>query len=327
MKEQKEDIMKTPFKILIILLLPFYLFAFHDHEKTKSHHKHSALEQFLDSTENYLAYIYDGLNHTARFIDETITGERSKHIYDENYIHVQSYYDVVQSAKNSTGVNVRIKIKLPNLKEKYKLILENDDNKVANEKYNDSTETVDYKDDKYNLGLQYDTLKKDVNLKFKAGIKLRANSYAFLRASANKKFTMTDSWYFKVFETLELNTKKNLENTTAMNFYKDINKKLEFVNHNEYYWNEKDRIDNTYNSLRINQQLNHKNSLNYVAGLSSNDSSSNFQTKHYDAYIAFKQYIRPWLYYDVIPKVFWNRDNNFDAKYAFRFNLGIIIGK
>jgi len=281
----------------------------------------------LNSIENNLYKINDGVNSFSHYIDETITQEESSYTYTDSYIHMQIYNKKIQSSKNDIGVNFKVRLRLPNLKEKYRLVLDNDDNKIAQDEFEDSSETVAYKDDNYNLSLQYKTFKKYINFQTSAGIKFRKSPYLFLKAVATKEYDITQKWYLEASQTLQLSTKKSLENTTSLNLHRDINEKLHFVNHNEYYWNEKENIDNTYNSLRLNHKLSPNQIFNYVIGLSSNNSESNFQTKNYDAYLSYKHYVRKWLYFDIVPKVFWDRENDFDAKYAFQFNIGIVLGK
>jgi hypothetical protein len=319
--------MKKLFILILALPLPLFLFAFHNHEE-KEHNEHiSVLENFLNSTENKLHYVYTSLNEASKKLDETLSGEKSPYTYEESLVHFQFSYEAIEDQSNDTDIDLKVRIKLPQLRNKVKLILENQDNKVAKEEYKDSNETVPYEDDKFNLELVRDSLKKSINFKTKIGAKLSSDPYLFVSAQAGKKFPLTNSWRLELKEKLRLSTKKSLENTTTMNFHKYINGRIRFLNHNEYYWNEKDRENNLYNSLRVHQKISRRNILNYVSSLSSDDDSDNMKTKRYTTYVSYKHYIRKWLYYDLVPRVYWDKSNDFDSKYAFKINVGVIIGK
>jgi len=106
-----------------------------------------------------------------------------------------------------------------------------------------------------------------------------------------------------------------------------INSQYMFSNYNEYYINSKIKNDNIYSSLRINQKLTKKSYINYVTSIDINDEESNLQTKKYKTYISYRKYIRRWLYYDIVPYIEWERDNNFNEKLGLKVNLGILISK
>lgn len=313
--------------LLLLILMPLSLFAFHDHEDKEHDHEISALENFLNASENKLKIVYDALNKTSKVLDENLTGEKSDRVYENSYIHFMTYVETVQDGDDDAGIDVKVKIRLPHLKNKFKLVLENQDNKIAEEDFKDSNETVPYQDDNFNLEFVQEYLKKNINLTNKIGVKLSHNPYLFASTEAYKIFVISDSWDFHLKEKLKVSTRNSLENTSGIEFHKFINSRIQFLNHNEYYWNEKDRDNNIYTSLRINQKVSTMNILNYVTSLISDDKDGNFRRQRYDTYVSYKHYIRKWLYWDIVPRVFWSRNNDFDAKYALRFNIGIVIGK
>lgn len=131
---------------------------------------------------------------------------------------------------------------------------------------------------------------------------------------------------FSIKEELKLSSKNSLSNTSSFSFKKTLNARLKFKNYNEYYWNEKKRVDNIYNSLRLTYKISNKDNLNYLASISSNNSTSNLKIKDYSFYIAYKHYLKEWLYIDIVPKVYLTADN-FKDDYKISVNIGIIIGK
>ncbi len=102
---------------------------------------------------------------------------------------------------------------------------------------------------------------------------------------------------------------------------------MNLFNYNEYFINSKKEINNIYNSLRLNQTISKNKYINYVAAIDSNDDESNFQIKEYKSYISYRSYIRKWLYYDLVPSISWERENDFEEKLAIRISLGVLIAK
>lgn len=320
--------MKTLMTLLILTCIPISIYAFHDYEdnEQEKHIEHSFTNQLLNSTEHHLKHVYDYVNAFSKSLDETLTGEKSPYKYENSYVRLETYYDYKESKDNETGINLRVKLRLPQLKERLNLVFENDDDKVG-QAYEDSNEKVAYKDDSFSLALEYDKFKQYYNLNFKSGAKLKSNPYVFINAKISKKYDLSSTWSFDMEEKLELNTRNDLENTTSLYFTKRISNRLNFVQFNQYYWDLKHEDNNTHNSVRLSHKLSQKNSFNYVTSVASNDNDTHFQTKQYDAYVAYKHYIRKWLYYDLVPGLYWEREDNFQTQYAFRINIGIIAGK
>lgn len=131
---------------------------------------------------------------------------------------------------------------------------------------------------------------------------------------------------FCIKEEIRLSSKDSLSNTSSFSFSKTLNNLLKFTSYNEYYWNEKKRVDNIYNSLRLTHKISNKDDLNYLASMSSNNSGSNLKIKSYSFYIAYKHYFKEWIYIDIVPKVYFIVDN-FNDNYSIKINIGLILSK
>ena len=75
------------------------------------------------------------------------------------------------------------------------------------------------------------------------------------------------------------------------------------------------------------QNISKKDYLSYVVSGTTNDSDSSLQVKNYQTYVSYRHYVRPWMYYDIIPRYIWERSNDFDPKYAISINFGMLFGK
>lgn len=313
---------------LLILIFPLYLFSFHDyhnHDEEKNENS-NILEATLTSTEPFIKYVYDTVNTTAKTIDEFISNDYTPMEYNDSYVHIEMSARKEESRDLDFNNNVNIKIKLKKTKRKFKLFIDNSDDQVS-EGYKDSNETVPYQDDDYNIGLQYDSFKRYLNFKVKLGVKASTDPYVFIKLSANKKFMLTENSHFYIEQNFKYSDKYDLDATSTLHYERILNESFTFSNFNQYFINSEQKIDNLYNSLRVNQKLSRKNYMNYVASVSSDNNTTKFQTKTYKTYVSYRHFIKKWFYFDLIPELNWQRSNDFRDKSAITFNLGILIDK
>lgn len=321
--------MKFIVYFLFILLLSLQVNAFHQvpkNEDKTTTSQPNILENFLMTTGDYLEYIYIGVNTTSKGLDEFITNETSPYIYDDSYVNIKFSYEYFNKRANTKDADVDIKLKLPLAKKRFKLILENSENKV-NENEENIDETVPYKDDDFNFAVEYDTFKENINLKANIGVKTSVHPDLFAKAKASKTYNIYKNINLEIKEELKQSVRDDFSNTTAIRFIKPINDTSTLTNHNEYFWNSKVHVDYLYNSIYLYQRYSQKDIFNYIISMNSNNNASNFKPKSYNFHVTYRHYIKHWLYYEVIPKIFFPIESNFKDEYALRFNFGILIRK
>ena len=199
---------------------------------------------------------------------------------------------------------VKIKLKLPKLKDKFRLVFESDEideNKdfVEDHKTNNN--------DDFNLGLSYEALKKDYKFKAKVGLKLRSKLDPFLKLSLNR--TWEDIYYdvdYTLGQTLKQSVIKKLESTSYMRFDKSLNDYYSLHNYSEYYWqSEESRNSQIINSTYLNQQINSKNYLTYTVSTNIDNQDTNLRIKRNTLQIHYRHFIKKWLYVDTIPENYY----------------------
>lgn len=311
--------------LLFIFILNLSLFAFHSHEK-KTEKDSSMLETTLLKVENGLKYIYDSLNTSSKYIDEFLTNKYDDTTYTQSYIRIEQSSFIYDREDFESNTNFDIRIRLPKLKEKLSITFDNNDGK-NNEIYQDSNEKNKQKDDNFNVGLLYNTIKNDYNLKFKVGVKNKKDSYIFTTASIQKIYKLDINNTITLEEKLKYAKANELENFTSADFVHTFNTNTYFSFFNEYYTNTKEKYDNLHSSIRYSKKLSDKKFINYVIASETNNQLSNFKIKEYEAYVSYRKYIKKWLYYDVIPSVKFEELDNFKEKPGIKFNLGILIAK
>lgn len=309
--------------ILLLILLSTFLFSI-DNVNKKIKSKHSSLESTLNSIEHKLKIVHKKLNSVSKNIDEFITNEYTSDIYKDSYIQIETSLEKISGRDMEIEADVDIRIRLPKLKEKLSITIDNRDDKISST-YQDSNEDIDRKSDDYNIGLLYRTIKQKADLKFRVRLKMSNNPYIYVKAEAKRVLKLNNVSDLRIEQKLKYSHKDKLDSYSSFRYNYQINDKYLFSNYNRYHINSEEKNDNVYNSLRLNHNLSNSNYINYVSSINSNDNESNFQVKEYKTYISYRKYIRKWLYYDIIPSVTWSRVNDFKNKAGIRFNLGLLI--
>ncbi len=308
---------------LLIILFKSLLFPFHEYENKKNDSK-SIIDKSLDNVELKLKYVYDKLNISSKYIDEFLTNEKDDLVYTHSYIRLEQDITKEESKDLDSNSNLDVRIYLPKLKKKLSLNINNNDN-IINQDYEDSNEKSYNDDNKYNIGFIYNTLKDTIDLNLKLGMKFSSTPYLYSQAEVSKDIDLNSKNSILFKEKIRYSKKKELDNYSVIEYKYLYTNKLNFTNYNEYYINNEIKNDNLYNSFRLFYELSNSKYINYVTSIDSNDKYSNFKIKEYKTYISYRSYIRKWLYYDLVPSITWEDENDFNTNLGFKFNLGIII--
>lgn len=288
----------------------------------------SYLEDFLNSTNDHRKYIHNYIIAMSTNLDNYVDDSRKLDI--ENY---SSAYGIIQLSafQNQHGSvkfdqKVKLKLKLPKLKDRFRLVFESDEideNKDFIENHNSN------KNDDFNLGLTYDTLKKDYKFKAKVGLKLRSKLDPFLKLNLNRTWEdIYSNINYTIGQTLKQSVIKELESTTYMRFDKPINDYYSLHNYSEYYWYYDQREDSQIiNSSYLSQEYDAKNYLTYIFSTNIDNEDTNLRIKRHTLQVNYRHFIKKWLYVDTIPENYYSYDYNFKPRYAIKFNLGMYFNK
>ena len=286
-------------------------------------------EKSLYKGEVIREYLHKRLTSYATDIDNFLSNEPNSKVYtNPSYIHIKFSTEKVEGDKLETKATVKVRLKLPKLKNKYRIEFGN--KKEINDKSNDiRVDELDTNED-YHFGISYiDNLKDYLSISAGAGVRVKLDEFdPYIRLKASRDFAYYGNWKGEFIQEFYYSHKNNLEATSSYEVFKVFSKKLKFSNYNEYYWTKEEENDNNfYNSIRLYQNISKKNYLSYVVSASTNDENGNLKVENYQTYVSYRHYIKEWLYYEVIPRIIWERDNDFDEKFALRFNLGMFVGK
>lgn len=195
-------------KILLITLL--FLTTLYSTEKAKKHK--NLFESTLDLIEEKIEIIHNNLNTSSKYIDEYITDKEDDLIYTDSFIRIENSIEKFESDDIEFEPNIDIRLALPKLKDKFSITIDNNDENIINQEYQDSNERINQNDDNYNIGLLYNTMKKDINLKFKIGLKTTSSPYFYAQGTVGKQFTINKHSSINLEEKLKYSHKNKFDN-------------------------------------------------------------------------------------------------------------------
>ncbi|KAB7885571.1 hypothetical protein GBG19_13910 [Poseidonibacter ostreae] len=289
----------------------------------------SFLETFISDTNDHRKDIHNYIISLSSSVDNYFDDEEDIKINRKNYAAAYGLIEL-SAIKNqhenlSFDQRVRIKLKLPKLKDKFRLVFESDEideNKdyIENKKSN--------QDDDFNLALSYQTLKDYAELKAKVGIKLRSKLDPFLKLSARKTWEDVNGIDYVIGQDVKQSVIKKLETTSYYEVAKKFNDYYSLHQYTEYYWHSSESRDSQIlPSIHLKQKIDAKNHLTYSFNSNIDNIDTNLRIKRHSLQLKYRHFIKKWLYVDTIPENYYSYDDNFKPKYAMRFNLGMYFNK
>lgn len=294
--------------------------------------ENSSLDKILANIDETVNFININLNNYSKNLDEFLTNQYDESIYDRSYIKFENSFEYDKYGDFSYTPKFTLRLKLPKLQKRFSLEIDNTENSI-NQNINennidiDSNEKVKFKDDNYSIGLIYNRISKDINLSFKSGVKVSANSFVYIKTSAFKTVNINENSEILIKDEIRFSDRYKIDNSFIINYNYIFNEKYQFSNYNEYFFNSIKKDDEIYNSIRLTDKINDKRYLNYVFSIYSNNINSELEIKDYTLYLSHRKYIKNWLYFDVIPSLTFQQIYDYNVNPGIKFNLGIISKK
>lgn len=286
----------------------------------------SYLELFLKQTNDYRKYIHKTLVSSSSNIDNYFFEEKNlKNInYTDTYAHLELSAYKTQDEDFSFDQSLKIKLKLPKLKDRFNLMFESDEERSSKDFVENHKKTQDY-----NLSLLYNKLLDgNIDFKTKIGLKIHSSFDPFIKIEAKKIWENIYGLDLILSQSLKESVEKKLENTTYFHITKPINRNLFLHNYNEYYWHSENSKDTEfYHTIYLNQLLSKKNHLTYQIDTNIDNIDTNMKIKRYSGKLKFRHYVKNWLYTDLIPENYYKEDQDFKPRYALRLNIGMNFNK
>jgi len=291
--------------------------------------KTSYLESFISNTNEYRKdihhYIIDISSNIDNYWNDDILNQKDMNKYSDSYGLFELSAFQNQHDSLNFDQRVKIKLKLPKLKDSFRLVFESDEvdeNKDYIESHNSNS------NDDFNLGLTYETLKRDIELRTKVGIKLRSKLDPFIKLSAKRTWEDINGIDLTLGQNIKQSVIKKLESTSYVSLDKKINDYYSLHQYTEYYWHSDERRDSQIiPSVHLKQKIDSKNYFTYSFSSNIDNIDTNLRLKRHSAKVKYRHFLKKWLYLDAIPENYYSYDNNFKPRYAMRFNIGMYFNK
>ncbi len=288
----------------------------------------SYFELAIEETNDYRKFIHESLVSSASAIDNYYFEKKNKNIedYSSTYgkIELSTFYN--EDENLSFDQRVKIKLKLPKLKDRLRLVFESDEDRESKDYVENHTQN---KNDDFNLALLYSKIVNDsIDFKTKLGVKLNNGLDPFVKADIEKRWENINTLDYVLKQTVKESVEKKLETTTSFKVSKKLTTNFYLHNYNEYYWHSIDKENSEFaHSIYLNQRVTNKDLLTYQIATSINNIDSNMKIKRNSLSLKYRHLFKKWLYVDVIPENYYKIEDNFKPKYALRLNLGMIFNK
>jgi hypothetical protein len=236
---------------------------------------------------------------------------------------LKTYFAIENGQNAEYAMRLRLRIDLPKIKDKLRLILEDED---SDNIFNDGTELdnqLKIENKYYFLRLDYFRyIKEKLNITSGIGVRFKMSSilYPYINIKARymiKEYNAVVSNRFRIYSD------KKVENTLSLN-------KMEYFDDNAYilfrnfikYRNNTD-ITPIVNSLSITKIISEKQKATIGASLSSEFVNLRSYIRYPQIYISYRDKLyKDWAYYEITPSILWREENNYDKSYRFMFSIG-----
>lgn len=309
------------------LILPLTILSITNLFSNEIKENENYFQNIINDTSEYRKNIHQSLISLSSNIDSYFISEEIKNLdYSSTYAHLQLSSYLNEGDEIVFDQKFKIKLKLPKLKDKFSLEIETSEERETV----DNVETHNKSNnDNLNVGIAYyKQLKNHINLKSKAGLKVRSKFDPFIKIEAKKTWIHDESLEYTLSQKFKQSVIKHTESTTFFRVDKKLKEPFSIHNYYQHYWQSTNEKDNQYyTSIYLNQKLSNTKNLTYTIDSNINNIDSEMKVKRYAARITYKQYLRKWMYFDIIPENYYPEDDNFKSKVALRINFGIYFNK
>ncbi|OQX73645.1 MAG: hypothetical protein B6D59_05060 [Campylobacteraceae bacterium 4484_4] len=225
---------------------------------------------------------------------------------------------------------LRGNILLPRTSERLELVFSKQtDTRLKNQTIDPSYERG-INDEHVNVGLKYYFMKrKDFALYSKLGMRLNLSKFDLYAKVGARQYL-----YNSLFRTiLSANLYHYVREdgfiaTGGVDFVREMGERFTLEQDNRVVWREETDETTTEHILKLYHQLDNRNRLEYwVSLLTRDDEEWNFCSDTYTAAIKYHHKINKWLFYDIIPQLYRQREDHFRLERAITFNFGITFAR
>lgn len=224
---------------------------------------------------------------------------------------------------NEFDAKLKVRVKLPNLKNRVDLILSDEDD-AQDSKVRAGRDSDINRQNRFSLALRFKR-KPDSGLSHRLGFGRRFQYFA--KSRYRNRFDLSDNIELRYDASIYYYNRDKFGADTGLTFDYEHSQQMLFRFNNRFYFRDKTNDWLWQHSWQGLHQVDDRTALVYglyTEGLS----QPNYRTEEYLVSVKWrKNAVREWLFFDVEPFILWRRDESFSASYGVALRVEGFFGE
>ncbi len=257
-------------------------------------------------------------------------------VYEEatgSYVQARSSVILDRNGNADYDLKFRVKLKLPQLKSRFRLIIENDDDQGILSDFNRDTQgsslAGEFERQDLAASLQY-ILKQTqfLNITLRPGVKLSDPVEAFMRLRLSRTMQLTERWLSRGTGEFGYYTEEGWGNDWKLEFERRLGKRDLFRSSSNARWRE-NSPGNWFltQTISFTHILNPRSSIAYELGVSGETRPTLHNTSYFSNVRYRRDIHRGWLFMEVKPRVVFAKENGYDEEVSLLLTLEVLLGE
>lgn len=278
-------------------------------------------------------YLSSGVEKLAQRID-TFFGENR--VYEEatgTYIQTRTSLIVDQDGAVDYDVKFRAKMRLPQLKEKFRLVIESEDEDRGLGDFNQDTKSdtlrgeVENKDVAASLQYMFQQTKR-WNISLRPGLKLSDPVETFLRLRMAGTLHLTDKWLMRGITQFGYYSEEGWGSDWRLDVERRTGSKDFFRASSNVWWRENSPGNQFLSqTFLLTHILTPRTSVAFEVGVTGETRPKLEDTSYFSSVRYRRDIHRGWLFLELKPRVEFARENDFDEDVSLFVTLELLLGE
>lgn len=273
--------------------------------------------------------ISNSIEKTADYLDDYFTNERRNVEGSKSRVILSfaNLYD--KDVPNSQKLNIDVRLNLPKTENKWHLFVSNTINSLSTDQttpFQDQTSQAVQQSD-YLAALQYVIAETHLwQLSSRAGVVFRVPMDTFVRFRARRLFhlKLVDN---RLVQEFYWSVQNRFIETSTVDFERLLSEKWFSRLHFSVYWGDKANEWQYVNDFGLFHKLISKLVVKYDVGYQALLSHQFNLTKVFINLRYRRNFLKKWMYFEVVPELFRDQDNWRKTRFQFLFKLDLVFGK
>ena len=256
----------------------------------------------------------------AYFIDS------NESVSSTTYAELKFSSAVETSRASEHEVRLRLRLNLPKLQKKFRLIFEDEDSDDLSYDGTVLNDNYSIKNRNYFLRIEYlNYVRKKFHLTAGPGIRFRKSTlHPYLNFKTKYYVEEGEVYQSLFFDRLRFYINGDVENTFGFDRFHRYNKKTYTLFHNTIgykSWEENKKIVNSFSLL---YHLAKDRELAIGTSVINQWDNRNINLDYVQLYSLYRDKLyKNWIYYELNPSLLWREENNYDMSARFMINIGM----